>query len=98
MLPTCRRGVQCVLSSRGRAAGTGPSLSAFAALSPESTRLPLGSSQINLLTVEDGLCQINHGYAAVHRAALEAAEGIRLGPAVALHENALRSLNNLAAL
>src|SRR4051794_39512076 len=53
-------------------------------------------SQVHLDAVEDQLGQVGHRDPPVHGPALEAAEGLLLGPAEALHEDALGPLDDLA--
>src|SRR6266851_1423654 len=99
VLPASRRGMLFLLSPCRSAADAGPLVlrpHAHPFTASESERL--GGSQIDFLTVQDGLGEIDHGDATVHRAALETAKRIRLGPAVALHQNAFGPLNCLAAL
>src|SRR5437588_3005368 len=48
--------------------------------------------------VENVLGDLDHGDAAAHRGPLHLPEGLRLSPAVALHQHALGPLDNLTVL
>src|SRR5712664_3367518 len=60
--------------------------------------LALGRAEVDVLPIENRLGQVDHGDAPVHGAALQAAKGIGLGPAMALHEDALGPLDGLVIL
>src|SRR5262249_5782972 len=63
---------------------------------PPGTALPALRLQFHVLTIEYLAGQVCHGDAAVHGPALEATEGLWLGPAVVAHQHALGAFDGLA--